>query len=156
MIVKMADWRFRVDKAATWEQTTRYSEDHCECAYCRNYYDAVDMTYPRLRGFLSEFGINLDGPSELMPFSPTLMLACYRVRGEILQWGRAQLATSGITVLPEAGEEGSFLLWIGEVELPWVQREAIEDVVSPANMPEFMQRMGQVWDLRHGKSLVSS
>lgn len=156
MILKIADWQFRVDKAATWERTTNNAGNHCECPYCTNYYEAVDMVYPELRAFLSEFGIHVSGPSELMPFMPTLVLACYRVEGEILHWGKEQLIVSDIAILPEAVEEGSFLLWVGEMELPWLQQEDMASVVSPANLPEFMQRMEQVWLLRHGTEYVYS
>lgn len=156
MILECADWRFQVDIDATRRRTTKNASDHCECAYCRNYYDAVDMAYPNLRRFLDQFGVNLFGPSELMPFEPTLMLACYRVEGEILQWGKAELFVNGIPIVPEVGEKGTFLLWVGEVELPWLQQESVEDVVSPANLPEFLERMQDVWILRHGDEFVFS
>lgn len=156
MILKLADWHFRVDVDATWERTSKNASDHCECAYCKNYYESVILVHPKLRTFLSEFGINMSGPSELMPFEPTVMLACYRVQGDILQWGREELSVDGIQITAEAGEDGSFLLWVGEVELPWIQKEPVEDVVSPANLPEFMERMQQVWLLRHGSEVVFS
>ena len=105
---------------------------------------------------MEQFGINLEGPSELMPFEPTLMLACYRVDGQILQWGRSQLSVNGVSLLPEACDEDTFLLWVGEVELPWLQKEPVEEVVSPANLPEFLERMQEVWSLRHGSSFVCS
>ena len=31
------------------------------------------------------------------------------------------------------------------MELPWMQDEPVEDVVSPANQPEFLERMAQKW-----------
>lgn len=156
LILKIADWQFRVDKEATRERTTHNAADHCECPYCTNYYEAVEVVYPEVRAFLSEFGINIAGPSELMPFTPTLMLACYRVKGEILHWGKAQLKVSDIPILPEAGEEDTFLLWVGEMELPWLQQEDMDSVVSPANLPEFIQRMEEIWLLRHGTQYVYS
>lgn len=155
-ILEIADWRFQVDRETTWERTTTYSYDHCECGYCKNYYEAVDFTCPELRPFLAQFGINLSGPSELMPFEPTLMLACYRVQGKILQWGTASLTVGGILITPETGENDTFLLWVGEIPVPWLQEEAMEDVVSPANLPEFMERMQEVWFLRHGEEIVFS
>jgi hypothetical protein len=91
-----------------------------------------------------------------MPFEPTLMLACYRVDGQILQWGKAQLSVNGIMILPEAGDERTFLLWVGEIRLPWLQKEAVEDVVSPANLPEFLSRMQEIWSIRHGTTLIHS
>ena len=156
MILKLGDWRFRVNVEATAERTRKYSYEHCQCSYCKNFYDSIDIAYPELRPVMEQFGINLEGPSELMPFEPTLMLACYRVDGEILQWGKAQLSVKGVTLLPEAGDENTFLLWVGEVQLPWLQEEAAEEVVSPANLPEFMERMQEIWSLRHGSTFLCS
>ena len=156
MILKLGDWRFRVNQEATAERTRKYSFEHCQCSYCKNFYDAIDIAHPELRPVMEQFGINLEGPSELMPFEPTLMLACYRVDGQILQWGRSQLSVNGVTLLPEACDEATFLLWVGEVQLPWLQKEPVEEVVSPANLPEFLERMQEIWSLRHGSSLICS
>lgn len=156
MILELADWRFRVDVEATRLRTSKYSFEHCQCAYCKNYYDTVDTAHPYLRPVMEKFGINLEGPSELMPFEPTLMLACYRVDGEILHWGKTGLSVKGVPLIPENGDSDTFLLWIGEMEMPWVQEESVDDVVSPANLPEFMERMQDVWLLRHGNEFVFS
>jgi hypothetical protein len=91
-----------------------------------------------------------------MPFEPTLMLACYRVQGEILAWGNRQLCFGDVRIMPETGTDGTFLLWVGEMELPWIQNENAEDVVSPANLPEFLERMQEVWYLRHGDAYFFS
>ena len=156
MILKLGDWRFRVDVEATAERTRKYSYEHCQCGYCKNFYDAIDVAYPELREVMEHFGVNLEGPCELMPFEPTLMLACYRVDGQILQWGKSQLSVKGVTLLPEAGDEETFLLWVGEVRLPWLQEESEEEVVSPANLPEFLERMREIWTLRHSNSFLIS
>lgn len=156
MLLQFGDWKFEVDIAATSERTRRYSFDHCECSYCKNYYDVIDQAYPQLRPALEQFGIHLEGPCELMPFEPTLMLACYRVDGSIIQWGHSGLYVSGIPLIPEAGDEETFLLWVGEMQIPWVQKEDPSDVVSPANLPEFMERMQTIWSLRHGDEFIFS
>ena len=156
MILKLGDWRFRVNVEATAERTRKYSYEHCQCGYCKNYYDAIDVAHPELRAVMEHFGVNLEGPCELMPFEPTLMLACYRVDGQILQWGKSELSVKGVTILPEAGDEETFLLWVGEVQLPWLQKEPVEEVVSPANLPEFMERMQEIWTLRHEDTVIFS
>lgn len=156
MILEAGDWRFRVDIQATRERTSKYSFEHCQCSYCKNYYDAIDLAYPNLRPVMEQFGVNLEGPSELMPFEPTLMLVCYRVDGEILQWGSSDMTVSGIPIVPEIGEDNTFLLWVGEMEIPWLQEEPVDEVVSPANLPEFLERMQEVWYLRHGNEFVCS
>lgn len=156
MLLQFGDRKFEADLEATSERTRKYSFDHCECGYCKNFYDTVDIAYPQLRPALAQFGIHLEGPCELMPFEPTLMLACYRVDGSIVQWGKSRLFVSGIPLSPESGEDGTFLLWVGELRLPWVQEEAPEDVVSPANLPEFLERMQTIWRLRHETEFLFS
>lgn len=141
MIITIADWEFSVDVETTTLHTMNNSTDHCTCAYCRNYYETVDIAHPRLRSVLRKFGVVLEGPSELMPIEPTLMLACYRVRGQILHHGQTRIHVDNVPLIPEDGENGTFLIWAGEMELPWLQNEPMEDVISPANHPEFLERM---------------
>lgn len=156
MRLQFGDWKFEVDVNATSERAGKYSFDHCECSYCKNYYEVIDQTYPQLRPALEQFGIHLEGPCELMPFEPTLMLACYRIDGSILQWGKSGLYVSGIPLIPEAEDARTFLLWVGEMRIPWIQEESPEDVVSPANLPEFLERMKRVWMLRHEDEFLYS
>ena len=150
MILKLADWVFDVDVEATAAHSKKNAEDHCTCAYCKNYYEAVEETYPELMLFLQKFGVDFHGPSELMPFEPTYLLACYRVHGKVVNWGQSSIKVSDVPVAIELAENGTFFLWVGEVELPWLQEEDMNEVVSPANLPEFLERMEQVWLLRHG------
>ena len=63
---------------------------------------------------------------------------------------------SGISVLPEAADETSFFLWVGEMPLPWLQEEDMDEVISPANLPEFLERMQQVWIQRYGEETILS
>ena len=156
MIFDLADWRVQIDVEETRRRTSANAADHCECAYCKNYYEALTSTYPGLCVALTRLGIDPMGPSELMPFTPMLYLACYRVTGKILRWGKSELAVSGVPIVVEAAENGTFLIWVGELELLWVQEEAAEEVMSPANLPEFLERMQGVWQLRHGQEFVCS
>lgn len=157
MILSIDDWLFQVDKEATREHTTHNALDHCTCPYCKNYYDTVTAVYPGLERALGYFGVDMNGPSELMPFEPTYLLACYRVKGQILSYGTTTITADGIGISPEpAGEEGSFFLWVGELRLPWVQDVNEDEVVSPANLPEFLERMEQLWHLRHDQNILYS
>jgi len=145
MVITLADWQFSVDRDATLHHSAACSLDHCTCAYCRNYYEAVDAAHPRLRPVLDKFGVHLNGPSEVMPFEPTLVAACYRVIGKIEREGTAMLYVDDVPLRPEPGDEESFFLWVGEMELPWLQEEDMDEVVSPANTPEFLDRMMDRW-----------
>ena len=141
MIISLGDWQFQVDAAATESYTTKCSQDHCTCPYCRNFYENIDRAEPALRPVLSRFGIYLNGPCEVMPFEPALVAACYRVTGKILSRGEAFLHINDVPLRPEEADESTFFLWIGPVELPWTQEEDMFDVISPDNQPEFMDRM---------------
>lgn len=144
-VLSIADWRFRVDIAATQEHTLRNSLDHCLCPYCRNFYENLDFAQPRLRQVLAKFGVLAEGPSEVMPLEHNVILACYRVTGSIQNMGKLRLYVDDVQLFPEPSDEGSFLLWVGAMELPWTQEEAPEDVISPANQPEFLDRMAAKW-----------
>lgn len=144
MTIRLADWIFQVDTEETANYTINCASDHCMCAYCRNFYETVDLAHPTLRPFLKQFGAVAEGPSEVMPLEPALILACYRITGKILCTG-SKIHVDGVPIHPESAEDGTFLLWIGEMPLPWVQNEPAEDVVSPANQPEFLQRMQEKW-----------
>lgn len=141
MVISLADWQFRVDVDATMDYTHKCSLDHCTCAYCRNFYENIDRAQPILRPVLSKFGICLNGPCEVMPFEPTLVAACYRVTGEIIRRGESYLYVDDLPLRPEHADEKTFFLWIGPAELPWTQDEDMDEVLSPANQPEFMDRM---------------
>ena len=156
MVLKIGDWHFQVDVEATSERTRKYSYEHCQCGYCKNFYDAIDMAHPELRPVMEQFGVHLEGPCELMPFEPTYLLACYRIHGSILQWGRKALSAGDVRITVETADNGTFFLWVGEMELPWLQEEDCDEVVSPANLPEFLERMETVWLLRHGENGILS
>lgn len=141
MVISLADWQFRVDVDATMDYTHKCSLDHCTCAYCQNFYENIDRAQPKLRPVLSKFGICLNGPCEVMPFEPTLVAACYRVTGEIIRRGESYLYVEDLPLRPEPADEKTFFIWIGPAELPWTQDEDMDEALSPANQPEFMDRM---------------
>ena len=156
MVLNIQDWCFQVEPEETFARTTQNSKDHCTCGYCKNFYETVPMAYPEVISFLDQFGAEFHGPSEVMPFLPTYILACYRISGKILKFGRTGLSADQIPITPEYADETSFYLWVGEMALPWIQDEPEEDVISPANLPEFMDRMEEIWLLRHGSDSIQS
>lgn len=156
MKISLADWEFSVDVEETTLHSMNCSVDHCLCAYCRNYYETVDGAHPTLRRFLAQFGLVLEGPSEVMPLEPTLVMTAYRIIGEITRFGTAKMHADNIPIYFEVSENGTFLLWAGEMELPWEQNEPMEDVVSPANEPEFLQRMARKWAQLNDLELILS
>ena len=141
MVIRLADWQFDLDVDLTMDYTHKCSLDHCTCPYCRNFYENVDRAEPALRPVLSKFGIDLNGPCEVMPFEPALVAACYRITGRIAGRGEADLHINGVPLRPEDADESTFFLWVGPMELPWTQEEEMYEVISPANQPEFMDKM---------------
>ena len=113
--IRLADWQFAIDLEATRQYTMQCSTDHCLCPYCRNFYENADPAQPRLRQVLSGFGAFLDGPCEVMPLQHNVILAAYRITGEILRKGHTELFVDDVPLIPEASHNGTFLLWVG----PW-------------------------------------
>lgn len=165
MILEIDGWKFDVDLTATMQYSAKEAADHCDCAYCRNFYATVDDTYPNLRPFLAQFGINVEAPEELMPFEPTNVLCCYAVEGKILQFGKNITRIHGITIYGENPDDAMinvgckapyFILSVGPMELPWVLDENVDGVMSPANEPSFLRRMVDKLLSRGKKSNIPS
>ncbi len=85
-----------------------------------------------------------------MPFEPTVYEASYCISGSILQKGTQPIILDGVCVVVLSSEETDyetrcpdpwFVLRCGYLELPWVLSEDMDQVVSPANEPEYLQRM---------------
>ena len=141
MVLQIDDWVFRVDLERTKEHSSFVSSEHCTCGYCENYYRAAGLVYPGLHEFLARFGIKLDGPSEMYPIEPTLYLAGYRVFGQVETYGKSPIMIDGVPISAEPVDDVHFMLEIGEMPLPWMLEEDPNEVVSPANEPEFLEKM---------------
>ena len=150
MNIQIADWVFEVDVPATMSLSGLNASDHCQCGYCRNYYLTIDKVCPSLRSVLLRFGIHIEGPDELSPYEPTIYEASYIVQGKILHKGKDRLFVDGVPVqikdVVEADIETEhplpyFVICIGLIELPWALDEPQDHVISPANEPEYLERM---------------
>lgn len=155
MILKIDDWIFDVDVAATMEYSAIEAAEHCTCGYCRNFYATVDTVYPELRSFLAQFGVDIEAPDELMPYDGVNEIVCdgfYAVSGRILQVGKKPLKAADTEIYSEQHNalhintscpSPYFFLNFEKLTLPWVLEEPMKEVVSPANEPSFLKRM---WD----------
>lgn len=147
MILQIDDWKFDIDMERTMEYSAAEAREHCDCAYCRNFYAAVDKAQPELRPFLAQFGLDVEAPEEMYtPFvNKDLVdyMPVYVVYGKILRGGQYEMAAGSVNLVAAHidGCEDYFVLECYEVFLPWVLDEPIEDVVSPANEPGFLQKM---------------
>ena len=147
MILQIDDWKFDIDMARTMEYSSKEAADHCDCAYCRNFYAGVDKKFPDLRPFLAQFGIDIEAPDEMLPMIGDELLydPTYKVFGSILQTGRYELQAGicNFVARTENPEADYFLLDCYEVCLPWILDEPLEGVLSPANEPSVLKKMWQ-------------
>lgn len=151
MTIRIADWIFDVDVSATMSYSEGVWGDHCTCGYCRNFYETLDGEYPQMKPFLEQFGMNSLTPEEMSPIEPTLCIVSYCMSGTIVKHGIYPIDIGGVVFTVSTHEENPlykppfgapfFVLTTGLLELPWVLDEDMDEVISPANEPEYMQRM---------------
>lgn len=166
MILEIDGWKFDIDMTAIMEYSSNEAKYHCDCAYCRNFYAAVDEVYPNLRPFLARFGLDIEAPDELMPFDMENRMdydGVYVVAGCILTKGDELIQVDDLRIAPEYDSEINhsqlqpcFYLTINDIMLPWVLDEPMKDVVSPANFPSFLKKMWNKLLGRQPKSDITS
>ena len=139
-----------VDIPLNMQISSAQAEDHCNCGYCRNFYEAIDLVCPSLRAFLAKLGVHVEGPDELSPFEPTIYEVSYIVNGTILERPVEAFYVDQIPVKILSAQEADmdtdrpepyFVLVIGLIELPWLLDEDPQQVISPANEEQYLQRM---------------
>ena len=150
MQMQIGAWLLDVDIALNMEIFARQAREHCSCGYCRNFYAAIDRVCPSLRPFLARFGVDVEGPDELSPFEPTIYEVSYIVNGTILERSDERLFIDQIPIKILSAEQADmdtvrpepyFVLVIGLMELPWLLQEDPNQVISPANEENYLQRM---------------
>ena len=155
MILKIGDWEFDIDMERTMAYSAAEAAEHCDCAYCRNFYTAVDEDCPALRPMLAQFGIDVEAPDALYPYDSYLDRVCYEgeyvVFGRILRQGKHHICVSDscdFYIWPKMESEYDiaephFVLSLEEAQIRWVLDEPFQEVISPANEPSFLKKM---WD----------
>ena len=163
MILKIDDWVFDIDMERTMAYSAAEAAEHCDCAYCRNFYAAVDDAVPALRPFVAQFGLDLEAPDVLYPYDVETWMwytGEYVVFGKILQFGNGRIHIDHashpyifpMNIAKYEFDSPYFVLCLEELEIPWVLNEPISEVVSPANEPSFLKKM---WDNLLGKAKKS-
>ena len=69
-----------------------------------------------------------------------------------MTYGIGPMMVDGVPVTAEPVDEDHFMLEVGEMLLPWILSEDPNEVVSPANEPEFLEKMYRKLLLRNGDS----
>ena len=151
MRISVRDWIFDVDIPSTMDYSAAVWKDHCTCGYCRNFYETMDGAYPKTKAFLKQFGMDSLTPEELSPIEPTLCMVSYCICGSIIKRGIFPVDSGDVVFSVSTCEQNPlyeppfgkpfFVLTSGLLELPWVLDEDMDDVISPANEPEYMERM---------------
>lgn len=153
MTLQIDDWIFDIDPEKTKAHSSFALSSHCTCGYCENFYRVVDREYPNLRMFLDRFFVEIEGPSEMYPFEPTLCLLGYKVMGRIVHVGNGPMMVDGVPVMGEILDDSMFKLDVGEIQLPWVLEEDMDEIVSPANEPEYLEKMYRIMIRRNNGNL---
>ena len=145
MILQIDDWKFDIDMECTMAYSANEVAVHCDCAYCRNFYGAIDQLHPQLRPFLAQFGLDIEAPEEMLPVIDESILydPTYKVFGRIIQQGSFEMQAGLCSIVAREEANDCFLLDCYEVFLPWTLNEPLEEVLSPANEPSLLQRMVQ-------------
>ena len=61
--------------------------------------------------------------------------------GQVETYGNSPMMVDGVPVSAEPVDDVHFMLEIGEMPLPWMLDEDPDEVISPANEPEFLEKM---------------
>ena len=150
MIFTIHDWVLDIDLESTQRYTDHLLSDHCECGYCRNFYTTVEKTYPGFRAFLKQYASDAEAPVDFLPVEPTLCVVSYAVSGRILSYGSRPIQVGNCLFNIENMDQLDYELKCKKpyfvftsqfLELPWVLDEDMDEVVSPANEPECLERM---------------
>ena len=151
MLITINDWVLDVDLDRNMSFSAAQATEHCTCGYCRNFYETLDGEYPSLKPFLKQFGMNSLTPEELSPVEPTLCIVSYCISGTVVTRGIYPLDSGEVVFSVTTDAENPlyepsfgkpfFVLTTGLLELPWVLEEDMDEVISPANEPEYMERM---------------
>lgn len=134
--------KFLFDKEATANYVTEFNAP-CDCAYCRNYYKAV-QSVPAVIDFLNTFGVNVNRPEECMEWDTdfeekTLWYnVWYSVSGEAEQSVTVRLSPDATAEIsppdgrsPNTWHDDNYFLICLDMHLPWVMDEDIDQLRVP-------------------------
>lgn len=141
-IIGKDDWKFSVDV----EKTKEYYKTHslCECSNCRNFYAQIEEKLPKLKEFLSEFGVDVSRPDENASVeredSIDYLSVDYTVCGEIIEASKYEIdiydnlflsiVVNDDFVCPNEQTGKFFTFSVFQIELPWVLDEPLHPTVK--------------------------
>ena len=133
-IIEKEDYIFDVDIEKTKEYYS--TKTLCDCDECQNYYRQAENTFPKLKGFLSDFGIDITRPDEICSTynkgQVEYHAVAYTVVGECIKCGEYEIDMEDgglflnlvINKLPVSSNEQEdrqcFEIVVYNIRLPWV------------------------------------
>ncbi len=131
-IIQKDEYVFEVDV----EKTKNYYKAHslCNCDYCKNYYAQIKGKFPKLEAFLSEFGIDIEKPDEIMSVESDDKIDYinidYTVNGKITAMGQYEIDIQDELFLslvitdgyasPNEQTSDYFTISVYNIQLPWI------------------------------------
>ena len=147
-------WKFSVDI----EKTREYYENLslCDCGECRNYYLQIEEKLPKLKEFLSEFGVDISKPDNLSSCTYEgeidYFSVYYTVCGEITESSKYEIdiydnlflsiIASDDTAPPNEQTGDYFTFSVMQIRLPWILNEPFPDSVASEVQSVFSKFLG--------------
>lgn len=140
MFLEFSDWLIYADVDSNRLYAKQELAEHCQCAYCRNYYNGVDSHYPNVRYFLSRFGLEIEAPDSLVPITDSLYQVSYEAEGRVLRWGSEPIQVGELPITVEEDTENNcIILHLGLMDLPWSIEESPDTVNNPEGIPNLFE-----------------
>ncbi len=140
--IEVDDWKFSVDV----EKTKEYYKINtlCECSDCRNFYTQIEEKLPKLKEFLSEFGVDISKPDEISSYMYEGEIDYYAVHysicGEITKDSANEIdiydnlflsiAVNDSCAVPNKQTGKCFTFSVMQIQLPWVLDEPLNPTVK--------------------------
>ena len=147
-IIKKEDYVFDVDVEKTKEYYS--SKTLCDCDECRNFYRQAENTFPKIKDFLLDFGIDIVRPEESCSTydkgKVSYHAVSYTAIGECIQCGQYEfdiedgglflnLVINKNPVFPHEQEDRQcFEIVVYNIELPWVLETPHEDELPKTSL----------------------
>ena len=143
-IIEKEDYIFDVDI----EKTKEYYRTRtlCDCNECQNYYRQAENTFPKIKEFLFDFGIDIARPDEICSIyhkgQVEYYVVAYTAVGECIQCGEYEFDTKDgglflnlvinkTPVYPNEQEDRQcFEIVVYNIRLPWVLEEPHKEEIT--------------------------
>ena len=147
--IEKDDWKFSVDI----EKTKEYYKINtlCKCSDCRNFYTQIEEKLPKLKEFLSEFGVDILKPDEISSCTYegeiNYYAVYYSVCGEITKDSEYEIdiydnlflsifVSDGCEV-PNNQTGKCFTFSVMQIRLPWVLDEPLNPTAKERVFDKF-------------------